>query len=798
MSANQFEVVRKRSMDTRVNRGATEKSAMSTQHDRSNLAITEGFSKPSGNGASSVALARSLSLAAAAVGSVAGAIFGAMALAFAQEPAFAQEGVDIPVPASEVSDVPPVVYVTVNSDLDGPVTPDQSLTLREAIEITNGTLPLSALSQAEAALVSPGGAPQIGFNLVGDTRIELTEVLPAIVADGLIIDGTSQTGYGASSDEPAIVPIAVPAISLTPAANAEVFRGLTISANDVTVRGLSLYGFSSEHRATASTPPADIFITHVAPPQGNNSVSAFRGPNTPSANTLRLEPSEYDQAPTGVVIEDNWLGVSPSGAIPAPEEMSAFGVSVFNGVDTVVRRNRISYHESSGIITGNLAKGLVVTDNTLIGNGLRGLPAAMYMSGDIDGSSIYGNLVCANDGSGIEMFKPEGSAEIYNNDVRFNGRRFRSPGIKLMGNGHRVSENYVAFQPGPGVSVVAYPQSDRNIIRENFFRRVDGLSVDLGYNHGVQVSDYQFGDGPNPPRNSRQRRRDSANDAINAPEFDEYVFPTDGSSVTVTGRADPGSEVDIYTVSTKPNRHYGNLGNLLTTVPVGDDGTFSATLDVADVPDVPEVRSNEVRSNGLKQSAVRTTAVGGEVSAIATDTRYGTSEPSPVAAIGTEPPLAPSPAPFEPVCQDPPLPAEVVILPPTEAISLRVPLNIHFALDQSFISAESANVLNEIAAAMAQYPSLTVELQGHTDPRASDEYNQALSERRSLSARDYLLQRGIAPERMRIRAFGESQLISSSPDIVDYARDRRVEFIFSDSRGLDIVFERQETDLQIE
>ena len=51
---------------------------------------------------------------------------------------------------------------------------------------------------------------------------------------------------------------------------------------------------------------------------------------------------------------------------------------------------------------------------------------------------------------------------------------------------------------------------------------------------------------------------------------------------------------------------------------------------------------------------------------------------------------------------------------------------------------------------------------------------------------------------MRIRSFGETQLISTAPDVVDYARDRRVEFIFSDSRGLDIVFERQETDLQIE
>jgi outer membrane protein OmpA-like peptidoglycan-associated protein len=99
---------------------------------------------------------------------------------------------------------------------------------------------------------------------------------------------------------------------------------------------------------------------------------------------------------------------------------------------------------------------------------------------------------------------------------------------------------------------------------------------------------------------------------------------------------------------------------------------------------------------------------------------------------------------------------------------------------------------------LRQYPVLTVEIVGHTDPRASDAYNQALGNRRALAARNYLLRRGIAPERMTIRSFGEKQRISSGTGIVDYARDRRAEFIFQDIRGLDIIFENQETDLQLE
>ena len=691
------------------------------------------------------------------------------AIALSIQTPTAQAQITPPIPVPGALTPPPPVNIVVTSDLDGPITPDQALTLREAIEIANGTLPLVALSAVEKALVTPATTPQISFALTGDTRIELDQLLPAITAPGLTIDGTTQPGYGAESSEPAIVPVPVPVVSITPRSGQEVFRGLIVAASEVTIKGLSLYGFSSTHQATETTPPADVFITHQVPPAGTNT-GAFTGPDSPSASELRLTPDEYDQAPQGVVIEDNWLGVSPAGGIPITEEMSAFGVSVFNAKDAVVRRNRIEYHEGSGIITGALAQGLIVTENTIIGNGLRGIPDGIRLDGDIGGARIFGNLMCANDGSGLYMFKPQGSAEIYSNDIRFNGRRLRRPGVYLMGSGHSVTGNDIAFQPGPGVAIAAYPNSEQNIIRGNRFRRLDGLGIDLNYHYETRTSNYQYADGPNPPRNSRQRRRDSANAAINAPEFDAYVFPINEGGATLTGRADPGAEVDIYRITGK-ERIYGEPGELVTTVPVSEEGTFSVSLDE------PE---------------------GTQVSAIATDLRYGTSEPSPVAAIGVEPPDEPV-QPYQPVCQDPPPSSPPVTLAqPPEQITLRIPRNIHFALDRSFISPASANILDQIAAAMAEYPSLTVELQGHTDPRASNAYNEALSERRALAARDYLLQKGIAPERMRIRTFGETQLISTGPDIVDYARDRRVEFIFFDSRGLDIIFENQEADLQIE
>ncbi len=651
--------------------------------------------------------------------------------------------------------------IIVNSANDGVVRPDDELTLREAIEVINGTLPLTALSTAEQARITPAASPSINFSLAGDTTIALVAPLPPIMAPGTLIDGSSQPGYGpVSTTDTMVTAVPTPVVALTPATGSEVLRGLTITADEVTVRGLSLYGFSARHRSTQTTPPADILITHLAPP-----VDAGL-PDPPGWRTLR--PDEDSNAPVGVVIEDNWLGMSPTGQMPPEEQMSALGVFVFNGLDTVIQRNRIEFHEGSGIITGAQAMGMEVTENTMRANGVAGIPDAIRLDGNIDGTEIYGNLMCGTDGSGVFMFKPQGAARIYSNDIRFNGRRFRRAAVYLMGNGHEVTDNVIQHQPGPGVAIASYPRSEGNVIRNNTFAALDGLSVDLGHNDNSGIQDFQRKDGPNPPRNSSMRRRDTANGSINAPEFDDYVFPVSNGQVTLSGIADPGTAIDIYKVVDRQG-YYGALNEYVTTVSADATGSFIVEVNVPD---------------------------GTLLSAIATDDVYGTSEPSAITGVGTlgDGPTTPAMPSCE-IAQEPPEPAPEL---PPDPVILRIPRNIHFALDKSDISPESATIMDEIIAVLLEYPFITVELQGHTDPRASNAYNQALGERRALAARNYLLQRGIAPERMRIRSFGETQRVSSGSGRIDYARDRRTEFIFTDTRGLDIIYENLETDLQLE
>ncbi|WP_246559724.1 OmpA family protein [Leptothoe kymatousa] len=678
---------------------------------------------------------------------------GAMVRGAMAQEAMAQE-IEVTIPYS----------VIVNSAADGEVRPDDALTLREAIEVVNGTLPVTELSVAERARVTPASSPVINFSLSGDTTIALAAPLPPIMAAGTLVDGTSQPGYGpVSTTDTMVTPVPTPVVALTVANGAEVPRGLAITADEVTVRGLSFYGFSTRHRSTQTTPPADIFISHLAPP-----IDAGL-PDPPGWKTLR--PDDESDAPVGVVVEDNWLGMSPSGQMPSEEQMSALGVFVFNGIDTVIQRNRIEFHEGSGIITGARALGMDVTENTMRTNGVAGIPDGIRLDGNIDGTEIYGNLMCGTDGSGVFMFKPEGSARIYNNDIRFNGRRFRRAAVYLMGSGHEVTENVIQHQPGPGVAIASYPRNEGNIIRDNSFSALDGLSVDLGFNDDTGIQDFQRTDGPNPPRNSPMRRRDTANGAVNAPEFDDYVFPMDGGKTVLSGVADPGATVDIYTVVDRTG-YYGALNQYVATVAADDTGSFSVELDAPD---------------------------GTLVSAIATDEMYGTSEPSAITAVGTlgDGPTS-SAMPSCAIAQAPPPEPEPEPEQPPEQVILRIPRNIHFALDKSNITPEAAAIMDGIIAVLQEYPFITVELQGHTDPRASDAYNQALGERRALAARNYLLQQGIAAERMRIRSFGETQRVSSGSGRIDYARDRRTEFIFTDTRGLDIIYENLETDLQIE
>lgn len=90
--------------------------------------------------------------------------------------------------------------------------------------------------------------------------------------------------------------------------------------------------------------------------------------------------------------------------------------------------------------------------------------------------------------------------------------------------------------------------------------------------------------------------------------------------------------------------------------------------------------------------------------------------------------------------------------------------NLYYDLNKSDISPKSTLVLDHLKHLLEEYNNIKVELGSHTDSRASETFNNALSLRRAKSAVAYLTQHGISKSRIRAKAFGEAKLTNECND----------------------------------
>jgi outer membrane protein OmpA-like peptidoglycan-associated protein len=127
-----------------------------------------------------------------------------------------------------------------------------------------------------------------------------------------------------------------------------------------------------------------------------------------------------------------------------------------------------------------------------------------------------------------------------------------------------------------------------------------------------------------------------------------------------------------------------------------------------------------------------------------------------------------------------------------------VPSIVHFALDRHALAPATRTVLDALVARLVEYPGIRVRLAGHTDVRASDAYNQALSERRVHAVRDYLRSKGVAADRIAVEAFGERDVLVPGDGRQDHARNRRVALTYIRCDGTEAQPIEQLNDLQLE
>ncbi|MBD5253332.1 MAG: OmpA family protein [Barnesiella sp.] len=83
--------------------------------------------------------------------------------------------------------------------------------------------------------------------------------------------------------------------------------------------------------------------------------------------------------------------------------------------------------------------------------------------------------------------------------------------------------------------------------------------------------------------------------------------------------------------------------------------------------------------------------------------------------------------------------------------------NIFYDYDKATLRPESKSALDELVGLLNDNPNITVEMASHTDRHGSEEYNIDLSGRRAKSVIDYLIEAGIAPDRLQFQGYGKSR-----------------------------------------
>lgn len=111
----------------------------------------------------------------------------------------------------------------------------------------------------------------------------------------------------------------------------------------------------------------------------------------------------------------------------------------------------------------------------------------------------------------------------------------------------------------------------------------------------------------------------------------------------------------------------------------------------------------------------------------------------------------------------------------TESITVTFDSGVLFEFNSSALTAASKAELDRMAAIFKRYPDTDIKIDGHTDSKGSEEYNQTLSEKRAASVADYLVVDGIPRSRMVTRGYGEMQPVASNETESGRAANRRVE-----------------------
>ncbi|MFQ5667156.1 MAG: OmpA family protein, partial [Candidatus Binatia bacterium] len=128
----------------------------------------------------------------------------------------------------------------------------------------------------------------------------------------------------------------------------------------------------------------------------------------------------------------------------------------------------------------------------------------------------------------------------------------------------------------------------------------------------------------------------------------------------------------------------------------------------------------------------------------------------------------------------PPSPPPPTPTPPPESlpppVRKRIVLRgVNFDFDKTAIRPDSRPLLDEAVALLQENPRVLISVEGHTDAVGTELYNERLSVRRAEAVFRYLVNHGVAPERMQVVGYGESRPLAANTTAQGRAQNRRVE-----------------------
>jgi outer membrane protein OmpA-like peptidoglycan-associated protein len=142
---------------------------------------------------------------------------------------------------------------------------------------------------------------------------------------------------------------------------------------------------------------------------------------------------------------------------------------------------------------------------------------------------------------------------------------------------------------------------------------------------------------------------------------------------------------------------------------------------------------------------------------------------------------APPPPAIAPALTPPPAVVAPTPAPAAERVAAAIAdrltgKTIEFETSSAVITPRGRAILDSLVPVLASEPNTRFEVAGHTDQRGNPQRNHELSERRAASVKQYLIERGIAGERLQPAGYGATKLLTTETTPDALRRNRRIEF----------------------